>query len=583
MDHYELLEVHPRASSRAVSRAYRDLTRRYHPDVYPPEKRAWAHAKMTEIAEAYRVLGDPTLRSEYDKQLGGGPAPSTTSTAKRDRRQTRARSVNTCARHQDQRRTASCMVCGASMCTQCRRMVGVTVCCPECEPRLAQKEAAAAQPLQTGPHDRVRPWVERLVGDRWGLTTGWGLIRGSLALALAMAAMGLAWMALGFRMFALSKAGDPRGQAAMGFAIGTLCGVVIWAALASARAWRHTWATAIVLLAFILIGAVPLTTLLRNHVRDAHAAVQAGQYRSAIISYAMAEWTGQLVLSRGSRQDVGDAYLALGLNGVGTENAEAARGALHYLGPLFTKPPSDRRAHGELFACFQLVANHFDAPQGRTRTWDDAVMLWKQCQQARPQDAWPYYYEGLSELGRLNCLQKRPSVFARRVARRGVDEFYELTIGLRPQEVDRLFDGLEDSTPVPQGSTRRLSDVELDALDLAEDAFGCTVQVVMLRVVRRLCAEGEASRSREGKLQGPKATRDALDEATCDRMLRSVANRLPLDSKLLPAMESGFDTADRAGKLTPEERDLHSRAENALGKVRKIREDGGVGAADRKR
>ena len=71
-DHYEILQVHPRAGPEIIKRAYRTLSREYHPDANPPEKRAWAQDMMARLNEAYRVLSDPVARREYDAQREGG-------------------------------------------------------------------------------------------------------------------------------------------------------------------------------------------------------------------------------------------------------------------------------------------------------------------------------------------------------------------------------------------------------------------------------------------------------------------------------------------------------------------------------
>jgi curved DNA-binding protein CbpA len=64
-NHYETLGVLPEAEAIVISAAYRALAQRYHPDksADDPEK---AHRHMSEINEAYRVLGDKKLRAEYD-------------------------------------------------------------------------------------------------------------------------------------------------------------------------------------------------------------------------------------------------------------------------------------------------------------------------------------------------------------------------------------------------------------------------------------------------------------------------------------------------------------------------------------
>lgn len=66
-DYYEILGVPRDASDEEIKKAYRRLTKKYHPDLHPGDKEA--EARFKEINEAYSVLGDPKKRKEYD--LGG--------------------------------------------------------------------------------------------------------------------------------------------------------------------------------------------------------------------------------------------------------------------------------------------------------------------------------------------------------------------------------------------------------------------------------------------------------------------------------------------------------------------------------
>lgn len=69
-DYYAVLGVGTGATATQIRRAYQRLARRYSPDVNLWEREA--QALFEEIAEAYRVLSDPTSRALYDRQ---GPAP----------------------------------------------------------------------------------------------------------------------------------------------------------------------------------------------------------------------------------------------------------------------------------------------------------------------------------------------------------------------------------------------------------------------------------------------------------------------------------------------------------------------------
>jgi molecular chaperone DnaJ len=64
-DYYDVLGV-PRTSPEAeIKKAYRNLARKYHPDV--AEDKAAAENHFKEINEAYEVLSDPQKRANYDR------------------------------------------------------------------------------------------------------------------------------------------------------------------------------------------------------------------------------------------------------------------------------------------------------------------------------------------------------------------------------------------------------------------------------------------------------------------------------------------------------------------------------------
>ncbi len=65
-DYYGVLGVATSASSAEIRRAYQQLARQYSPDVNLWEQDA--RVLFEEIAEAYRVLSDPTARDLYDRQ-----------------------------------------------------------------------------------------------------------------------------------------------------------------------------------------------------------------------------------------------------------------------------------------------------------------------------------------------------------------------------------------------------------------------------------------------------------------------------------------------------------------------------------
>jgi DnaJ-class molecular chaperone len=78
-DYYKILGVKRDASQKEIQRAYRDLARKYHPDMNPGDKKA--KEKFQRVQQAYDVLNDPEQREMYDRYgssfqsagAGGGP------------------------------------------------------------------------------------------------------------------------------------------------------------------------------------------------------------------------------------------------------------------------------------------------------------------------------------------------------------------------------------------------------------------------------------------------------------------------------------------------------------------------------
>ncbi|MGB9833532.1 MAG: DnaJ C-terminal domain-containing protein [bacterium] len=66
-DYYKILGVPRDADENTIKRAYRELAKKYHPDLNPGNKAS--EEKFREINEAYEVLSDPEKRAKYD-QLG---------------------------------------------------------------------------------------------------------------------------------------------------------------------------------------------------------------------------------------------------------------------------------------------------------------------------------------------------------------------------------------------------------------------------------------------------------------------------------------------------------------------------------
>jgi molecular chaperone DnaJ len=71
-DYYKVLGVGETASEKEITRAYRKLAKKYHPDANPGSEE-----RFKEISSAYEVLGDRDKRKEYDEVRRMGPIGAT--------------------------------------------------------------------------------------------------------------------------------------------------------------------------------------------------------------------------------------------------------------------------------------------------------------------------------------------------------------------------------------------------------------------------------------------------------------------------------------------------------------------------
>ncbi|MBE6610787.1 MAG: molecular chaperone DnaJ [Ruminococcaceae bacterium] len=73
-DYYEVLGVDKNADDNAIKKGYRQMAKKYHPDMNPGDKDA--EAKFKEVNEAYAVLSDPEKKQIYDQYGHDGLDPT---------------------------------------------------------------------------------------------------------------------------------------------------------------------------------------------------------------------------------------------------------------------------------------------------------------------------------------------------------------------------------------------------------------------------------------------------------------------------------------------------------------------------
>ena len=67
--YYDLFDVHPSASALEIRRAYRELSKKYHPDTTILSTAA-ATSKFQALNQAYAVSSNPERRLTYDLEIG---------------------------------------------------------------------------------------------------------------------------------------------------------------------------------------------------------------------------------------------------------------------------------------------------------------------------------------------------------------------------------------------------------------------------------------------------------------------------------------------------------------------------------
>ncbi len=73
-DYYEALGLSKGASDDEIKKAYRQMAKKYHPDLHPGDEEA--EKSFKEINEAYEVLSDPDKKARYDQYGHAGVDPN---------------------------------------------------------------------------------------------------------------------------------------------------------------------------------------------------------------------------------------------------------------------------------------------------------------------------------------------------------------------------------------------------------------------------------------------------------------------------------------------------------------------------
>jgi len=270
-DYYEILEVHPKASPEVITRAYRLLAARYHPDAHPPETRAQAEERMKLLNQAYHVLSDPGRRAEYDRRRKDGSAtqaeiayrPPPEAAPKTPPRPA-VSPIPYCAYHPGMPFAAFCHECGKPICGACVSLSHGQPFCAQCMPRFRWHGIVAKARTACASVQKISwPLFAASVVGIFATTIAGGALLFPAVLALwPTSPMGVCSVSL-LAAFALATA------------------LILRLVYALERS-RQTWTGAALLSVFsLVVGILGVRWVLADHASHGVVALESGQYAKA--------------------------------------------------------------------------------------------------------------------------------------------------------------------------------------------------------------------------------------------------------------------------------------------------------------
>lgn len=68
-DYYQILEISETASKEEIKKSYKNLVKKYHPDLHMGKEHDFFEIRMKQLNEAYNILTNPEKRQMYDNEL----------------------------------------------------------------------------------------------------------------------------------------------------------------------------------------------------------------------------------------------------------------------------------------------------------------------------------------------------------------------------------------------------------------------------------------------------------------------------------------------------------------------------------